>query len=100
MPIKYKNGRVAKADDAVVGLDWRGAVVKGIAVAGDKSKGLPELVFQHEKYKTVCPSLRLEDFLLVDDAMIDTTGIHAVTAKLSGDSPQPAAPTGPAAPLA
>jgi len=81
MPIKFKNGREAKANDPVVGIDWRGCVVQGIAIKGDESKGHPELVFQHGEHKTVCPSLALENFLHADDAVIDTNGIHSVTAK-------------------
>lgn len=81
MPIKYKNGRVAKEGDPVVGLDWRGGVVQGTAITGDTRKGLPELIFQHGIHKTACPSLALENFLHGDDAVIDTTGIHSVAIK-------------------
>ena len=81
MPIQYKNGRSAKENDAVIGLDWRNCVVKGTAIKGDKTKGHPELVFQHGVFKTVCPSLALENFVLAEDAIINTDGIHSVTAK-------------------
>ena len=90
MLIKYANGRTAKAGDAVVGLDWRGGVVEGVVITGDKAKGLPELVFQHGTYKTVCPDLALSGFLHKDDAVLNTDGIHSVTTK------EPAAPTGTA----
>lgn len=81
MPIKYQNDRQAKDGDPVVGIDWRGCVVKGNAITGDKSKGHPELVFQHGEHKTACPSLRLERFLHADDAIVSMDGIHSVTAK-------------------
>lgn len=89
MPIKYANGRLAKEADAVVGLDWRGGIVNGVVITGDKSKGLPELVFQHGVYMTACPDLALGNFLHTDDAVVNTDGIHSVTAK-------PVAPTGAA----
>ena len=79
--IKYKNGREAKLDDVIVGLDWRGGAVEGIVVKGDSKQGHPELVFQHAVHKTVCPSLALENFLHEDDAVVNTVGIHTVTAK-------------------
>ena len=90
MAIKYKNGRVAKENDPVVGLDWRGGVVTGTAVVGDPGKGHPELVFQHATFKTVCPSLALPGFLHAEDAVASTDGVHSVVEK------QPAAPTGAA----
>jgi hypothetical protein len=95
MPIKFKNGRLAKENDPVVGIDWRGAVVKGTAVAGDKAKGHDELVFRHEVFKTICPSLHLVNFLHADDAVISTDGIHSVTAK-EADKPASPSPTEPA----
>lgn len=81
MPIEFKNKRVVKADDKVVGLDHRGCVVHGTAVKGDTAKGHPELVFLHGVHKTVCPSLELHHFLHVDDAEICIKGVHKVTAK-------------------
>ena len=79
MPIKYKNGTVAKENDPVVGIDWRGGVVKGFAIKGDAPHA--ELVFQHGEHKTVCPSLALENFLLASEAIIKTDGVPSVTAK-------------------
>lgn len=93
MPIKYMNGRPAKENDPVVGLDWRGGVVEGTAVKGDTKKGHPELVFMHSVFKTVCPSLSLSGFAFKEDAAVNTDGIHSVTAK---DYVEPAVPTGTA----
>ncbi len=81
MPIKYKNGRPARENDPVVGIDWRGGVVHGQVVTGDTAKGHPELVFQHGTHKTVCPSLVLSGFLHTEDALVKTEGIHSVEIK-------------------
>lgn len=81
MAQNFKNNRLVKENDPVVGLDHRGCVVHGLAVKGDKAKGHPELVFQHGQHKTVCPSLELHHFFHKDDAEISTEGVHAVTEK-------------------
>jgi hypothetical protein len=90
--MQFKNDRPIKLDDAVVGIDWRGGVVHGTATTGDKTKGHDEFVFLHGVHKTVCPSLRLTDFLHVDDAVVNTTGIHSVTAKEPAPASADAAP--------
>lgn len=81
MAIKYKNGREAKLDDAVVGIDWRGGIVTGKVVKGDVAKGHDALVFQHDTYGTVCPSLTLNNFVHADDAIVKRDGVPSVEAK-------------------
>lgn len=79
--MNFKNGREIKENDQAVGIDWRGGVVRGMAVTGDKKKGHPDFVFLHSVYKTVCPSLTLTGFLHQDDAVVNEVGIPTVTAK-------------------
>lgn len=85
--MKFKNGRDIKDGDLVFGTDWRNLPVQGTAVTGDKSKGHDEFVFQHGIHKTACPSLPLNTFLHLDDA---------VKAGLVKTPPADAAKPGPA----
>lgn len=66
MPMKYRNSREVKEGDAVVGLDHRDQLVRGMAIKGGPPH--PEFIFQHGKFKTVCPSLVLTRFLHAEDA--------------------------------
>ncbi len=84
MAQKYSNGQLAKIGDKVAGKDWFHQDVTGQIVAGDKAKGQPELVFQHGKHGHVCPSLRLHNFLPIND---DAAG---------GSNPKPALASTPA----
>ena len=90
--MQFKNGRTIKLDDAVVGIDWHGQVVKGTATTGVKAKGHDEFVFLHAIHKTACPSLHLANFLHADDAVISMDGIHSVTAQEPAPASADAAP--------
>ena len=81
MPLAFKNGREVKENDPVVGIDWRGGVVRGVAIKGNKAEGQPEFIFQHAVHKTVCPSLSLSHFLHEEDAVVSTDGVPSLTAK-------------------
>lgn len=88
--MKYKNGREIKADDAVVGTDWRNCAVAGKVVTGDPAKGHPKFVFQHGVHGTVCPSLALENFLHAEDANKQDAGETPGGAQPAARSPAPA----------
>lgn len=83
MPIKFRNGREVKENDLVVGLDHRDQLVKGIAIKGEKPH--PDFIFQHGKFKTVCPSLTLDRFLHAEDAkdVVDEDGFREMADKLA-----------------
>ena len=65
MPIKYKNGKEAKADDRVVGRDHAHRPCAGVVVKG--THGQDELVFKNDSHGAVQPSLSLTNFLLEAD---------------------------------
>ena len=75
MSFKFKNGRVAKAGDAVVGKDWFNRPITGEIVAG-KEEGHPELLLKHS-LGHLCPSLDLKNFLHREDAVTDGSNPNA-----------------------
>jgi hypothetical protein len=78
--MNFKNGREIKENDPVVGIDWRGGVIRGTAIVGDKKKAQPPFILL-SSFKTVCPSLVLTQFLHQDEAVVNEEGICTVTAK-------------------
>jgi len=78
--MNFKNGREIKENDPVVGIDWRGGVIRGTAIPGDKKRNHPDFILL-SSFKTVCPSLVLTGFVHADDAVVNEVGIPTVTAK-------------------
>lgn len=83
MAMKYRNGRDINENDPVVGLDHAERLVKGIAIKGGPPHN--DFIFQHGKFKTVCPSLVLTRFLHAEDAkdVADEDGFRKLSDELA-----------------